>query len=113
MQIQEAVETCVTRKYADFSSCAMRSEFWWFVLFVCIVETMLGVASVSAADAADWVSGVFFLAMLVPLVAAGTRRLRDTGRSAWWWALMALPVVGWIALVVFFSQLGKTAPTPT
>ncbi len=106
MQIQEAVETCVTKKYADFTSCATRSEYWWFVLFVCVINAMLSFA-------AEWAAGVFGLAMLVPLLAAGTRRLRDTDRSPWWWALVVVPVAGWIALIVFFAQLGKTQPTPT
>jgi uncharacterized membrane protein YhaH (DUF805 family) len=106
MQIQEAVETCVTKKYADFSTCATRSEYWWFVLFIVVINSMLSFA-------AEWAAGVFGLVMLVPYFAAGTRRLRDTGRSPWWWAMLLLPVVGWITLVVFFSQLGKTPPTPT
>ena len=106
MQIQEAVETCVTRKYADFEGCATRSEYWWFVLFIVVINSMLGFA-------AEWAAGVFGLVMLVPWFAAGTRRLRDTDRSPWMWALLLVPVVGWIVLAVFFSKRGKTPPTPT
>ena len=108
MQIQEAVETCVAKKYADFEGCATRSEFWYFMLFCVLINALL-------AFVAEWAAGAFFLAMLVPSVAAGTRRLRDTGRSPKWWFLMVPPVivVGWLVLVVFFSQLGKTEPTPT
>jgi uncharacterized membrane protein YhaH (DUF805 family) len=51
--------------------------------------------------------------MLVPSLAAGTRRLRDTEHSPWWWLMLLVPVVGWIVLVVFWAQLGKTPPTPT
>ena len=106
MQIQEAVETCVAKKYADFEGCATRSEFWWFMLFCTLINALL-------AFAAEWAAGAFFLAMLVPSIAAGTRRLRDTDRSPWWWLMLLLPAVGWIVLAVFFSQLGKTPPTPT
>jgi len=106
MQIQEAVETCVTQKYADFQGCAMRSEFWWFSLFVVVIETLVAIAY-------EPLAGVFCLVMLVPTLAAGTRRLRDTDRSPWWWAILLVPVVGWIVLVVFWAQLGKTPPTPT
>ena len=106
MQIQEAVETCVTKKYADFNGCATRSEFWWFALFVWLIETLVGIAYRPLA-------GVFWLVMLVPYLAVGTRRLRDTDRSPWLWLLLLLPVVGWIVLVVFWAQLGKTTPTPT
>jgi len=106
MQIQEAVETCVTRKYADFEGRATRSEFWWFMLFCVIINVLLGVA-------AEWAAGIFFVAMLVPSLAAGTRRLRDTGRSPWWWLLMVPPVlvVGWLVLLVFFVQRGSEPAT--
>ena len=106
MQIQEAVETCVTRKYADFNGCATRSEFWWFALFVCIIDTLVGIAY-------SPLGGVFWLVMLVPYLAVGTRRLRDTDHSPWWWLMLCVPVVGWIVLIVFWARLGKTPPTPT
>jgi uncharacterized membrane protein YhaH (DUF805 family) len=106
MQIQQAVETCVTQKYADFNGCATRSEFWWFVLFVIVVESLVGIAYRPLA-------GVFWIAMLVPYFAVGTRRLRDTDHSPWWWAIGLVPVVGMIVLIVFFAQLGKTPTTPT
>jgi uncharacterized membrane protein YhaH (DUF805 family) len=106
MQIQEAVEICVTKKYADFSGRATRSEYWWFVLFVIVIETLVGIAYRP-------LGGVFWLTMLVPQIAVGTRRLRDTGRSPWWWAIGLVPFVGWIVLIVFFAQEGTTPTTPT
>jgi len=105
MQIQEAVETCVAKKYADFDGRATRSEFWWFMLFCVIINGLLGVA-------AEWAAGIFFLVMLVPGLAVSTRRLRDTNRGPMWWLLMLLPVAGWIALLVFFMQRGTTPTTP-
>ncbi len=106
MQIQEAVETCVTKKYADFGGCATRSEFWWFVLFVIVIESLVGIAY-------EPLAGLFSLAMLVPYLAVGTRRLRDTDRSPWWWAIGLVPVAGAIVLIVFFAQPGRTPTTPT
>ena len=32
MDFQQAVKTCLMKKYADFSGRATRPEFWWFVL---------------------------------------------------------------------------------
>ena len=106
MQIQESVEICVTQKYADFNGRATRSEYWWFVLFLVVINALLGIA-------AEALAGAFGLAMLVPYFAVGTRRLRDTGRSPWWWLLLLLPVIGWITLAVFFAQRGVTPTTPT
>lgn len=106
MQIQESVETFVTKKYAEFNGCATRSEYWWFALFLIVISALLGIA-------AEALTGAFALAMLVPYFAVGTRRLRDTGRSPWWWAIGLVPVVGAIVLIVFLSQKGTTPTTPT
>ena len=106
MQIQESVEICVTKKYAEFTGCASRSEYWWFVLFLIVINALLGIAAEALAAA-------FALAMLVPYFAVGTRRLRDTGRSPWWWAIGLVPVAGAIVLIVFFAQRGTTPTTPT
>ena len=40
-------------------------------------------------------------------------RLARTGRGPRWWFMLLLPLAGWIVLVVFFSKLGRTEPTPT
>lgn len=106
MQIQESVEICVTKKYADFEGEATRSEYWWFVLFIYVIEALLGVVMKPLA-------AVFFLAMLVPHLAVAVRRLHDTGRSGWWLLVGLVPFVGWIVLIVFFAQPGRTPTTPT
>lgn len=100
MTFKDSIQTCF-RKYADFTGTAARPEYWWFYLFLVIgnlvlseVSTVLGV--------------VFALATLVPSIAAGTRRLHDTGRSGWWQLLWFVPVLGWIVLIVFLAQPGKT-----
>jgi uncharacterized membrane protein YhaH (DUF805 family) len=106
MKIQESVETCITKQYADFIGRATRSEFWWFVLFLIVVQILLGVIS-------HWLAVIFGLATLVPYLAVGTRRLRDTGRSPWWWLISLVPLVGTIVLIVFWAQPGETPATPT
>jgi uncharacterized membrane protein YhaH (DUF805 family) len=104
MQIQDAVDICVTQKYADFDGVARRDEFWLFYLFVVAISALMQ-ASVPTLMA------VFILAMAVPLLAVGTRRLHDVGRSGWWQLLWCVPAVGWLVLVVLFLQSGKS-PTP-
>ncbi len=39
--------------------------------------------------------GIVLLLLLIPLAAAGARRLHDTGRSGWW-QLFALAPVGFV-----------------
>jgi uncharacterized membrane protein YhaH (DUF805 family) len=99
MTFQESVRVCFT-KYADFRGTASRSEYWWFVLFL-----VLAGAVASVVD--HRLGTIFFLATLLPLLAAGTRRLRDTGRSGWLQLFGLVPVAGIIVLAVFLAQEEK------
>ena len=99
MTFAESVSTCL-KKYVDFNGVASRSEFWWFILFVFIVAVVLGWASPLLAN-------IFGLAMLLPELAVGARRLHDTGRSGWWQLLLLIPVIGVIILIVFWVQESK------
>lgn len=78
-----AVKTCLF-KYADFSGLASRFEYWWFFAFAMLL-TAIGAAI------HDAVAQILLLAVLLPLLAAGTRRLRETGRSGWWQLLFLVP----------------------
>lgn len=71
----ESVRICLT-KYAEFNGRASRSEFWWFALFVTLVASGLMYLSQS-------LSNVFLITILLPLLAAGSRRLHDSGKSGW------------------------------
>lgn len=99
MTFQESVKVCFT-KYADFSGRATRSEYWWFVVFIVVV-------SIAASFIGSIVYGLFSLAVLVPSIAAATRRLHDTNRSGWWQLICFIPLVGVIVLIVFLAQEGK------
>jgi uncharacterized membrane protein YhaH (DUF805 family) len=101
MTLQESVRVCLT-KYADFQGRATRSEYWWFFLFIILV-------SAATALVSDKLSGLFSLAVLVPSIAAASRRLHDTQRSGWWQLISLVPVIGVIVLIVFLAQEGKPA----
>jgi len=96
MNFFDAIKTCCV-KYVDFSGRAARSEFWYFVLFILVAEICLSAVSVRL-----WLA--FVLAMILPRFAVAARRLHDTGRAAWWLLLVLIPVIGWIVLLVWFSQ---------
>ena len=99
MTFTDSISTCF-KKYATFGGTASVSEFWWFFLFqilVSLVAQMLGYT----------ISTIVSLAMLLPALAVGCRRLHDTDRSGWWQLLALIPIIGWIVLVVFWVQDGK------
>lgn len=103
MTFQESIRVCFA-KYADFSGRASRSEYWWFFLF-----DTLGFVGLSMIN--DVLGLVFYLATLLPSLAAGARRLHDTDRSGWWLLIGLVPIIGVIVLVVFLVQDSKGEQT--
>lgn len=105
MGFSEAVSTCLTR-YATFSGRARRPEYWWFILFVVLgsivgglIDLVLFGAGTEAEPATAVVGPLFQLATLVPILAAGWRRMHDTGRSGWYLLLpTAVSLLGLVAL---------------
>ena len=92
----------VLRNYATFSGRARRSEFWWFFLFTALVRIATGIVDVAANTVV--VDGVVVLALLLPGLAVGVRRLHDTNRRGWWILISAIPVVGFIWLLIVACQ---------
>ena len=115
MGFGEAVES-VFRHYADFNGRARRSEYWFFVLFVLLVSTVLSFlgGAIGGPGLARILTGLFTLVIFVPSVALIWRRLHDTGRSGLWFLLTFIPI-GQIVLLVFFcldSQPGDNEYGP-
>jgi len=107
MSFQDAVRTALTTKYATFTGRARRSEFWFFALFRVIVAIIASVIDAILPGEATIVGYLVGLALLVPSLAVGARRLHDTGRSGWLQLIGLIPVVGWIVLIVFYAQDSK------
>ena len=99
MTFGESINICF-KKYANFDGRASRSEYWWFFLFTFLVSMATGIIS-------EALSGLFSLAVLLPSLAVGARRLHDTDRSGWFLLLWFIPVLGWIVLLIWFIQEGK------
>jgi uncharacterized membrane protein YhaH (DUF805 family) len=106
MSFQDAVRTCLT-KYATFSGRARRSEYWWFALFAGITEIVLSVIGSAIHFSPLVILGA--LALAVPQLAAGVRRLHDTGRSGLMILLGIIPIIGGIVLLIFFVTDTKAA----
>lgn len=122
MDFQTAVKTCLSN-YATFDGRAARPEFWWFVLFGIIAhilanmldQILFGGTVVHSYGHGMWMtmyghprflSSIVWLALLLPNLAVGARRLHDTGKTAWLLLLMLVPVLGWLVLLYFVAQPG-------
>jgi uncharacterized membrane protein YhaH (DUF805 family) len=90
----------VLKKYADFSGRARRKEFWMFALFNFIIAIVLGI--VDGMIGMPVLGLIYSLAVLLPGLAVGARRLHDIGKSGWWLLIGLVPLVGLIVLIIFF-----------
>lgn len=108
MSFADAVRSCL-QQYVGFSGRARRSEYWWFFLFnvlVSIVASILDSVLGTMSDDTNvgLIGTIASLALLLPSIAVGIRRLHDTSRSGWWILIGLIPIVGWIILLVFYVQ---------
>ena len=87
--------------YADFEGRARRKEYWMFALMNFIVSFVVSIiANIGHVGPLSW---LYSLAVLVPSIAVGVRRLHDTDRSGWWWFIVFIPIIGAIILIVWLA----------
>lgn len=103
----DAIGTCFS-KYATFHGRARRAEYWSFVAFGILVATALLLLDLEVLGRDFPILGfLFVLVITLPVVAVLVRRLHDVGRSGWWALLVALPLVGDLALLVLCAMRGS------
>lgn len=89
--------------YANFSGRARRKEFWLFYLALIIVGIVAQIIDILIHSNMGIVNLLWNLATFIPILAAGARRLHDTGRSGWW-QLLVFTIIGIIPLVIFWAS---------
>lgn len=112
MNFMEAVSTCFS-KYVTFSGRARRSEFWYFTLFVFVVNLVLGwvgnmLLGVPEGGGPNKIQGLFSLVILLPSMAVFWRRMHDIGKSGLWYLLNLIPIAGSLILIAF--EIRDSAP---
>lgn len=95
MDFAQAIKSCLSQ-YAGFTGRAPRSEFWWFFLFQVIVVVV-------ASFVNQLIGNIASLALLLPALAVGARRLHDIGRSGWW-QLLSFTGIGFLVLIYWWVQ---------
>lgn len=73
--------TVIKEHYADFKSRARRREFWMFMLINWVIAVVLGI--VGSLIHFTLLGSIYSLAVLVPTLSVGVRRLHDAGKSGW------------------------------
>ena len=109
MDFQTSIKTCFS-KYADFSGRALRSEFWFFVLFSClagIITTIIDIMILGySVDSYGPLNLICTVGLFIPAVAVTARRLHDVNRSGWW-QLIELTIIGILLILVWNVTEGE------
>jgi uncharacterized membrane protein YhaH (DUF805 family) len=103
MSFVEAIRSGFSN-YVNFSSRALRSEYWYWVLFAVIGGIVTYI--IDMAIGIPITNTIFSLGTLLPGLAVAVRRLHDLDRSGWWILLSLIPLVGAIILIVWFCGKG-------
>jgi len=129
MGFGQSVKYCFNN-YANFNGRASRSEFWWWYLFYAIVVivpfVIAGIFFAAGQPDADiygntdtsfpvgavlfYIVGILIsLALILPYLAVGCRRLHDRGMSGWLQLLLFVPCAS-IVLLIFWLLPGNPGP---
>jgi len=86
----------VLKNYATFSGRARRSEYWYFFLFNVIIAFVLGF--IGGLTELTILGNIYSLAVLIPGIAVGVRRMHDVGKSGWF---LLIPIYN---LILAFTE---------
>jgi uncharacterized membrane protein YhaH (DUF805 family) len=109
MNFGEAIKSGFS-KYVTFSGRACRSEFWYWTLFAILVAIAASIIDRELVDTdTGLVQPLTGLALFLPGLAVGIRRLHDIDRSGWWF-LIVFTIIGLVVLIAWNCIKGTTGP---
>lgn len=97
----------VTKHYFDFNGRARRSEYWYFTLVYIIIYIVLAVIQ-NVVHMGMILTALLSLALLLPALGVGVRRLHDIDRSGWWFLIAFIPLIGALVLIYWYCQPGTS-----
>lgn len=90
----------VLKKYAVIHGRARRKEYWMFFLFNIIIAFILGIIEVitgiNSGSDESILANIYQLAIAIPSLAVGVRRMHDVGKSGWF---LLIPIYNLILTV--------------
>lgn len=76
------------KKYAVFNGRARRKEYWIFFLFNILIAVVLGAiegfTGINSESDESILYSIYQLAILLPSLAVGVRRMHDVNKSGWY-----------------------------
>lgn len=111
-----AIKTCF-RKYCVFRGRASRSEYWYWILFIALINFVLVITTAAIDDEGSaaalilsLVGRIFGIVIFLPAIGVAVRRLHDIGKSGWWWWINWIPFIGTLILLVFYIRASDIGP---
>ena len=91
----------VLKRYVLFDGRASKREFWWFTLInsiisFCVLPAITAILGVFIGFKPS-LAQIYNLAVFLPSLAVGIRRMKDTGRSGWWVCVPIINIMFWVS----------------
>jgi uncharacterized membrane protein YhaH (DUF805 family) len=101
-----AYRDAVVNNYSNFAGRLDVGGFWRFAAVNFAISFLLSLGWQTRGVVFYVLAGAYWLALLVPGIAAVVRRLHDTGKTGWLALLLLIPVFGTIVLIVLCIPKG-------
>ncbi|NLX67353.1 MAG: DUF805 domain-containing protein [Bacteroidales bacterium] len=102
----ENFKEIVTNKYAQFSGRAGKAEFWQYILVFVLINVAFSLLS-SIFSGVNFlrmlfmiISAIVSLALLIPTISVGVRRMHDIGKGGGWVLVNLIPFIGTIWFII-------------
>ena len=96
MNFAESIKTCLIKKPLTFKGRASRSEYWWFILFLSILNFVLGFLG--------QIGSILIFISNIPQISVASRRLHDSDLSGW---LQLLPLGIFVFSTIYIIFYGN------
>ncbi len=102
----ENFKNILTNKYAEFKGRANRKEFWYFMAIMIAINIAFSILTSALGGVAflKWtilvIQALITLALLVPSIAVGVRRMHDIGKGGGWVLINMVPIIGSIWFLI-------------
>jgi uncharacterized membrane protein YhaH (DUF805 family) len=107
MIFSESITTCLGAKYAVFKGRAIRSEFWWYVLFIDLYGLLVNIGLQFDVPLGFLIlTGSGLLYLIIPLFAVMVRRFHDVGKSGWTVLINIIPLIGPLFVLYWLVKSG-------
>ena len=87
------------KNYFDFSGRARRKEYWMFSIISAVITLLLSI--IDSLIGIQLLTSLYSLFVLIPNLSVSFRRIHDIDKSAWWFLISLIPVIGAIVLLIF------------